>query len=82
MVRLLIADDVPFGPGYNSLMAEDFSWKPIEPLSSAEAGLAIDMAPLYETWRSAKQRLQETSGEKLAEFNRRLVRRVSAGGCG
>lgn len=56
----------------------DYRWKPIEPL--ADADRKIDLAatqPLYETWRASKQRLQESSSTQLAEFNRRLVRRLS-----
>jgi len=56
----------------------DYSWKPIEPLSDAERKIDLAaMHPLYENWRAAKTRLQESSQSQLAEFNRRLVRRLS-----
>jgi prophage maintenance system killer protein len=56
----------------------DYSWKPIEPLSDAERKIDLAaMRPLYENWRAAKTRLQESSQSQLAEFNRRLVRRLS-----
>ncbi len=57
---------------------EFHSWKPIEPLS--EKDRAIDLVairPLYESWRAAKERLERASPNQLAEFNRRLVRRLS-----
>jgi Fic family protein len=56
----------------------DYKWKPIEPLTNGER--AIDLAsmhPLYESWRASKGRLQQSSQAQLAEFNRRLVRRLS-----
>jgi Fic family protein len=56
----------------------DYNWKPIERLSDDErnADLAA-MRPLYENWRASKKRLQESSEAQLADFNRRLVRRLS-----
>lgn len=56
----------------------DYKWKPIEPLS--EGDRQIDLAairPLYESWRSSKERLQKSSEINLQEFNERLVRRLS-----
>ncbi len=35
------------------------------------------MRPIYETWWASRERLQESSPTNLAEFNRRLVRRLS-----
>lgn len=56
----------------------DYSWKPIEPLSLSEQSAELAaMRPLYETWRAAKKRLQESSEAQLADFNKRLVRRLS-----
>jgi hypothetical protein len=53
-------------------------WKPIEPLSDAERGIDLAaMRPLYESWWSSKDRLNRQSPTQLAEFNRRLVRRLS-----
>jgi len=55
-----------------------YIWKPIEPLSDVERGIDLaTMRPLYENWRSAKQRLQESSAGELLDFNRRLIRRLS-----
>jgi hypothetical protein len=54
------------------------AWKPIEGLSDAERTLLMgSMRPLYESWWASKQRLQESSGAQLAEFNRKLIRRLS-----
>jgi len=56
----------------------EYKWKPIEPLSDHDR--QIDLAaiqPLYETWRTSKERLAETSPENLREFNQQLVRRLS-----
>lgn len=56
----------------------NYNWHPIEPLSDDER--KIDLAavhPLYESWRISKNRLQESSPTQLAEFNRRLIRRLS-----
>jgi prophage maintenance system killer protein len=56
----------------------DYNWKPIEPLSDEERKIDLAaMRPLYENWRAAKARLHESSQSQLAEFNRRLVRRLS-----
>ena len=55
-----------------------YAWKPIEPLSEEERKIDLAvMRPLYESWRASKSRLQESSQTQLAEFNRRLVRRLS-----
>jgi len=56
----------------------DYKWKPIEPLSEGERKVDLAaMRPLYESWRASKARLQQSSHAQLAEFNRRLVRRLS-----
>ncbi|HYU46341.1 MAG TPA: Fic family protein [Terriglobales bacterium] len=56
----------------------DYNWKPVEPLSDDERKIDLAaMHPLYESWRASKSRLQESSQAQLAEFNRRLVRRLS-----
>ena len=56
----------------------DYHWKPIEGLSKDEQGIDLAaMRPLYENWRASKKRLQESSEAQLADFNRRLVRRLS-----
>jgi prophage maintenance system killer protein len=56
----------------------NYIWKPIEPLSDAERGIDLAaMRPLYESWSSSKDRLNQQSPTQLAEFNRRLVRRLS-----
>ncbi|MBK5292869.1 MAG: Fic family protein [Acidobacteriia bacterium] len=56
----------------------DYIWKPIEPLADAERQIDIAaMRPLYESWRASKKRLQLSSRSELAEFNQRLIRRLS-----
>lgn len=56
----------------------DYRWKPIEPLSDEERRTDLAaMRPLYENWRASKKRLQESSEAQLADFNRRLIRRLS-----
>ena len=56
----------------------EYSWKPIKPLSNEERQIDLAaMRPLYENWRASKQRLQESSPAQLADFNRRLIRRLS-----
>lgn len=56
----------------------DYKWKPIEPLSNAERKIDLAaMRPLYESWQASRGRLQESSQAQLAEFNRRLIRRLS-----
>ena len=56
----------------------DYSWKPIERLSDEERRTDLAaMRPLYESWRASRQRLQESSESQLADFNRRLIRRLS-----
>lgn len=59
-------------------MNVDNCWKPIQPLSDEERRIDLAaMRPLYENWRASKRRLQESSPAQLADFNRRLVRRLS-----
>ena len=56
----------------------DYEWKPIERISDADRKVgqgAIDS--LYESWRAAKNRLKQSSGAQLADFNNRLIRRFS-----
>lgn len=56
----------------------DYKWKPIEPLTEADRKLDLaEMQPIYETWLSSRERLQESSPSGLQEFNQRLVRRLS-----
>jgi len=53
-------------------------WAQISELSDADT--AIDMASiatLYESWFAAKRELEKTSKKSLAEFNSKLVRRLS-----
>jgi len=55
-----------------------YNWKPIEPLSDEERKTDLaTMRPLYENWGASKKRLQESSEAQLADFNRRLIRRLS-----
>lgn len=56
----------------------DYKWEQITPLSDDER--EIDLAaitPLYDTWRSAKAKLQESSPTNLKTFEDRLIRRLS-----
>ena len=56
----------------------DYIWRPIEPLTGPDR--AIDLAairPLYDSWRTSKQRLQLAGEEALKSFTRRLIRRLS-----
>jgi Fic family protein len=56
----------------------DYVWKPIEPISAFEGQIDLAaMRPIYETWRTSKERLQQSSPASLREFNQRLVRRLS-----
>lgn len=55
----------------------DYVWKPIEPLGH-EKGIDIAaMSALYENWRASRKRIQLSGQAQLAEFNRRLIRRLS-----
>ena len=57
---------------------QEYRWKPIEPLSDAERAIDLaDIRPLYESWRAAKLRLEESSPEGLHRFTAQLVRRLS-----
>ena len=56
----------------------DYKWYPIQPLS--ENDLSVDLAGnefLYESWRSAKDRLKESGNNQVEDFTRRLIRRLS-----
>lgn len=56
----------------------EYSWRPIEPLSEVERRIDLAaMRPIYENWQASKKRLQESSPAQLADFNRRLIRRLS-----
>lgn len=56
----------------------DFHWTPILPLSDADRVVdLVAMQPLYESWRSAKDRLRASSPANLEQFYSRLVRRMS-----
>jgi len=54
-----------------------YTWKPISPLSDAERSIDLSMRPLYDSWRTQKERLKVDSPMRLDEFNQRLVRRLS-----
>lgn len=55
-----------------------YTWKAIEPISEHDRQIDLAaMQPIYETWRTSKERLQQSSPTSLREFNRRLVRRLS-----
>jgi Fic family protein len=56
----------------------DYIWKPIEPLGDVEKRIDLAaMRPLYENWRASRKRIQQSSQVQLADFNQRLIRRLS-----
>lgn len=56
----------------------DYTWKPIIPLSEEDRNIDLaSITPLYDTWKKAKERLEESSPAGLTEFTDRLVRRLS-----
>lgn len=56
----------------------DYVWKPIEPLGAVERRIDLAaMRPLYENWRASRKRIQQSSQAQLADFNQRLIRRLS-----
>src|SRR5882724_10227332 len=56
----------------------DYIWRPIEALSDAEKRIDLAaMGTLYENWRASKKRIQQSSPAQLADFNQRLIRRLS-----
>ena len=56
----------------------DYDWKPIERISNADRKVEQGaIGSLYESWRTAKERLKQSSGAQLADFNNRLIRRLS-----
>ena len=56
----------------------DYIWKPIEPLGDVEKRMDLAaMRPLYESWLASRKRLQQSSQAQLADFNQRLIRRLS-----
>ena len=53
-------------------------WKPIIHLSPQDRNIDIsDLRPLYESWRTAKERLRSHSPESLQKFIDRLIRSMS-----
>lgn len=56
----------------------DYKWKPIEPLSARERAIDLaDIQPLYDSWRTAKERLSKSSPGNLGDFTAKLIRRLS-----
>ncbi len=56
----------------------EYIWRPAEALSDVERGIDLAaMRPLYENWRASKKRIQQSSQSQLADFNQRLIRRLS-----
>lgn len=56
----------------------DYSWHPIKPLSDIDRGIDLtSIQPLYDSWRTSRSRLQESSETNFKEFNQRLIRRLS-----
>lgn len=55
-----------------------YKWKPIEPLTERERLIDLaEIGPLYESWRESKKLLEQESSQRLREFSKRLVRRLS-----
>lgn len=56
----------------------DYVWRPIEPLADVDRRIDLaNMRPLYESWQASKKRIQQVSSAQLADFNQRLLRRLS-----
>lgn len=56
----------------------DYRWHPIEPLTDADRAIDLaSMRPIYDSWRSAKVRLEEAGDKAIAQFTERLVRQMS-----
>ena len=56
----------------------DYIWKPIEPLEDREKRIDLAaMRPLYASWHASKKRIQQSSQARLADFNHKLIRRLS-----
>lgn len=56
----------------------EYRWKHIEPLSADDRGIDLaDIAPLYDSYRAAKERMKQASPEGLQRFTGQLVRRLS-----
>jgi len=56
----------------------DFKWRSIKPLTEFERKIdLISMRPIYETWRTSKDRLRKSSATGIKDFNERLIRRLS-----
>lgn len=57
---------------------QNYIWRPIEALEDSERQIDLaGMRPLYENWRASKKRIQQSSQAQLADFNQRLIRRLS-----
>jgi len=56
----------------------DYNWKPVEPLSVEDKSIDLTAIQLlYESWRSSKSRLKQSSEASLRRFTEQLVRRLS-----
>ncbi|MBI3208549.1 MAG: Fic family protein [Candidatus Solibacter usitatus] len=56
----------------------DYHWKPIVGITEKDRRIDLEtVRPLYENWRASRKRLQESSQARFAEFNKRLIRRLS-----
>ena len=63
---------------YKGHTLPDYKWKPIEPLSDSDRAIDLaDIQPLYDSWRTAKERLSESSPDNLDDFSEKLIRRLS-----
>ena len=55
-----------------------YQWRHIEPLTDDERSINLRTTkPLYETWRTARSRLEQSSPNNLRIFNEKLIRRLS-----
>ena len=60
------------------LELEPPAWLPIEPLSDDDKNVDLaDITSLYAAWHAAKMRFTKDRPKELAEFNQKLVRRLS-----
>ncbi len=56
----------------------DYKWHSIEPFSDEDRSIDLgDIRPLYQSWRSLKDRFEKLNSGSLKRFNERLVRSLS-----
>jgi Fic family protein len=55
-----------------------YEWHPIEALGEADRQFDLaDIRPLYDAWRTAKERIKKRNGDSLRQFTDRVVRSLS-----